>query len=337
MKSVKMKTDKTSSISKGEVIIYKSSEGETAIDVKFENETLWLTHQQIADLFDRDRTVITRHITNILRTKELDEKSNVQKLHIPTSDRPVKFYNLDVILSVGYRVNSKRGTQFRIWANKILKEYLIKGYALNEKRLKEQTGKIKELEKSIEIIKRVADNYQLAKDEFTGILNVISDYTYALDILDRYDHQKLKTPKSRRKEEYRITYEDAKLLIKDLKIKFGSSNLFGKEKDESFKSTVATIYQTFNKKELYSGIEEKAAMLLYLTIKNHSFIDGNKRIAAAIFLTYLNKNNYLYTNQGEKRITDNALVAICLMIAVSDPKEKNIIIKVVINLINKKN
>lgn len=323
--------------SKGEVIIYRSPEGDTTIDVKFENETLWLTHQQIADLFERDRSVITRHVMNIFRTKELDEKSNVQKMHIPNSDRPVKFYNLDVILSVGYRVNSKRGTQFRVWASKVLKEYLIKGYALNEKRLKEQTGKIKELEKSLEIFKRVADNYQLAKDEFSGILNVISDYTYALDILDQYDNQRLKTRNTERKEEYRIIYEDSVMLIKNLKKKFGGSALFGKEKDESFKSTVGTIYQTFNKKELYPGLEEKAAMLLYLTIKNHSFIDGNKRIAAALFLMYLSKNNYLYNTDGEKRIADNALVALCLMIAVSDPKEKEIIVKVVINLINKNN
>jgi len=258
VKTTKMKNNKISSLSKGEVIIYKSAEGDTAIDVKFEEETLWLTHQQIAALFGRDRSVITRHIENILRTKELDEKSNVQKMHIPNSDKPVKFYNLDVILSVGYRVNSKRGTQFRIWANKILKEYLIEGYALNEKRLKEQTGKIKELEKSLEIFKRIADTYQLEKDELAGILNVISDYTYALDILDRYDHQQLSISKPEKKEEYRIIYEDAKLLIKNLKKKFSSSTLFGKEKDESLKSTVGTIYQTFNKKELYPSIEEKA-------------------------------------------------------------------------------
>ncbi len=337
MKTIKKKNGNIYLPSKGEIIIYRSPEGDTSIDVKFEKETLWLTHQQIADLFERDRSVITRHIFNIFKTKELDEKSNVQKMHIPNSDRPVKFYNLDVILSVGYRVNSKRGTQFRIWANKVLKEYLIKGYALNEKRLKEQTGRIKELEKSLEIFKRVADKYQLAKDEFSGILNVISDYTYALDILDQYDNNRLKTRKTEEKEEYRIVYEDSIVMIKNLKKKFGGSALFGKEKDESFRSTVGTIYQTFNKKELYPGLVEKAAMLLYLTIKNHSFIDGNKRIAAALFLMYLSKNNYLYNRDGEKRIADNALVAICLMIAVSDPKEKDMIVKVVINLINKKN
>jgi len=322
---------------KGEVIIYKSPEGDTAIDVTLTDETVWLTHQQIAVLFGRDRTVITRHLTNIFGTKELSEKSNVQKMHIPNSDKPVKLYNLDVIISVGYRVNSKRGTKFRIWANKILKEYLVQGYALNEKRLKEQTEKVRELEKSIEIFKRVAENYQLVQDEFSGILKVISDYTYALDILDQYDHQKVKADKVVKKEAYKITYEDAANLVKNLKKKFGGSTLFGKEKDESFRSTIGTIYQTFNKKELYPGLEEKAAMLLYLAIKNHSFIDGNKRIAAALFLMYMSKNNFLYSPAGEKRIADNALVALCLMIAASDPKEKDIICKVVVNLINKNN
>lgn len=266
--------------SKGEIVIYKSSEGDIQLDVHLEDESLWLTHQQIASLFLRDRSVITRHLNNIFKSGELNQKSNVQKMHIPNSDKPVKFYNLDVILSVGYRVNSKRGTQFRIWANKVLKEYLVKGYALNEKRLREQADKVKELEKSLEVFKRVADNYQLKQDEFTGIIKVISDYTYALDILDQYDHKKLKVIKVEKKEEYKINYEDSVKIVNNLREKFGGSSLFGISKDESFKSTVGTIYQTFDKKELYPSLEEKAAMLLYLAIKNHSFIDGNKRISA---------------------------------------------------------
>lgn len=208
---------------------------------------------------------------------------------------------------------------------------------MNEKRLKEQSEKVRELEKSIEIFKRVTDNYQLEQGEFSGILKVISDYTYALDLLDQYDHQKVKTERIVSKDKYRITYEDSEMLIKNLKKKFGGSMLFGKEKDESFKGTIGTIYQTFNKKELYPGFEDKAAMLLYLTIKNHFFIDGNKRIAAALFLMYLDRNNHLYRSDGEKRIADNALVALCLMIASSNPKEKDIIVKVVVNLINKNN
>ena len=332
-----MSKKKRKATNKDEIVIYKSPQGEIQLDVRFEKDTLWLTHQQIGSLFQRDRSVVTRHLNNIFNSGELSRKSNVQKMHIPNSDRPVKFYNLDVILSVGYRVNSKRGTQFRIWANKVLKEYLVKGYALNEKRLKEQNEKVKELEQSIEVFRRLADTQQLKQDEFTGILKVISDYTYALDVLDQYDNQKLKVSKVEKKEEFKISYKNSIALIKELKKKFGGSDLFGKEKDNSFKGTIGTLYQTFNKKELYPSIEEKAAMLLYLTIKNHSFIDGNKRIAAALFLMYLDKNRYLYRNNGEKRLADNALVALCLMIAESNPREMDTIVKVVINLINRNN
>ena len=326
--------------SKGEVIIYKSPEGDTELYVKLEEETVWLSQAQLVKLFKTSKQNISLHINNIFKEAELDTNSVVKEYLTTASDGKkyrTNHYNLDVIISVGYRVKSKRGTQFRIWANKVLKDYLVKGYALNEKRLKEQSEKVRELEKSIEVFKRVADSFQLKQDEFTGILKVISDYTYALDILDQYDHQKLKLGKIERTEEYKITYKDSAELIKNLKNKFGGSVLFGKEKDESFKSTIGTIYQTFNKKELYPGLEEKAAMLLYLTIKNHSFIDGNKRIGAALFLMYLSKNSFLYGTSGEKRIADNALVALCLMIAASNPKEKDIIVKVVVNLINKNN
>jgi prophage maintenance system killer protein len=330
-------------IDKGEVIIYKSPSGETAIDVKLQDETVWLSQKLMADLFDKDIRTINEHIKNIYNEGELDENPTIRNFRIVQKEknrdvkREVMFYNLDVIISVGYRVKSQRGTQFRIWANKVLKEYLVKGYALNEKRLKEQNEKFKELEKSIEIFKRIAENSRLEQDQFTGILKVISDYTYALDILDKYDHQKVETGETEKSEAYRITYADSIEIVKRLKEKFGGSKLFGKEKDESFKSTIETIYQTFNAKELYPGIEEKAAMLLYLAVKNHSFIDGNKRIAAAIFLMFLERNKCLYRNDGSKRIADNALVALCLMIASSDPKEKDIIKSVIVNLINKKN
>ena len=329
--------------SKGSVVIYKSPEGDTKLDVRLEEETVWLSQVQLVELFKTSKQNVSLHINNIFKEKELERFSTVKEyLTVQREgkrevERFIDYYNLDVIISVGYRIKSQRGTQFRIWANKILKDYLIKGYALNEKQLKEQTEKVKELEKSIEIFKRVADKNQLEQDEFTGILKVISDYTYALDILDQYDHQKVSIGKAVKKEEYKINYNDSMKLVKNLQKKFSTSDLFGKEKDESFKSTLGTIYQTFNKKELYPSLEEKAAMLLYLAIKNHSFIDGNKRIAAAIFLMYLSKNNFLYNSDGEKRIADNALVAICLMIAASDPKEKDIIKKVVVNLINKNN
>ena len=329
--------------SKGQVIIYKSPEGDTKLDVRLEEETVWLSQVQLVELFKTSKQNVSLHINNIFKEKELERFSTVKEyLTVQREgkrevERFIDYYNLDVIISVGYRIKSQRGTQFRIWANKILKDYLIKGYALNEKQLKEQTEKVKELEKSIEIFKRVADKNQLEQDEFTGILKVISDYTYALDILDQYDHQKVSIGKAVKKEEYKINYNDSMKLVKNLQKKFSTSDLFGKEKDESFKSTLGNIYQTFNKKELYPSLEEKAAMLLYLAIKNHSFIDGNKRIAAAIFLMYLSKNNFLYNSDGEKRIADNALVAICLMIAASDPKEKDKIKKVVVNLINKNN
>ena len=329
--------------SKGEVVIYRSPEGETELSVNLKEDTVWLTPTQMTKLFEKARPTILEHIKNIYEEAELDSTSTCRKFRQVQIEgnrriiRNIDHYNLDVIISVGYRVKSKRGTQFRIWANKVLKEYLVEGYALNAKRLKEQSEKVRELEKSIEVFKRVADSYLLKQDEFTGILKVISDYTYALDILDQYDHQKLKLGRIERKEEYKISYKDSAKLITNLKNKFGGSGLFGKEKDESFRSTIGTIYQTFNKKELYPSLEEKAAMLLYLTIKNHSFIDGNKRIGAALFLMYLSKNSFLYGTSGEKRIADNALVALCLMIAASNPKEKDIIVKVVVNLINKNN
>ncbi|MBK7377546.1 MAG: virulence RhuM family protein [Ignavibacteriales bacterium] len=326
--------------SKGEVILYKSPEGDTELDVKLAEETVWLSQAQLVKLFKTSKQNISLHINNIFKEAELDSNSVVKK-YLTTAPDGKKYrtnhYNLDVIISVGYRVKSKRGTQFRIWANKVLKDYLVKGYVLNEKKLKEQSEKIKELEKSIEVFKRVADTQQLKMDEFSGILNVILDYTYALDILDQYDNKKLEIGEVEKEEEYKITYKDAVNILKELKKKFGGSDLFGKEKDESFRSTIGTLYITFNKKELYPSIEEKAAMLLYLTIKNHSFIDGNKRIAAALFLMYLDKNKYLYGKNGEKRIADNALVALCLMIAASNPKEMDTIVKVVINLINRNN
>ena len=327
---------------KGEIILYKSGK-DFQIDVKLQNETVWLSQKLMANLFEKDSDTIGLHIKNIFSEKELNEKSTteyfsvVQKEGNRSVKRKIKYYNLDVIISVGYRIKSKRGTQFRIWANKILKEYLISGYALNEKRLKEQSEKVKELEQSLKIFKRVSENIQLGQDEFKGILNVITDYTYALDILDQYDHQSVKAIKGKRKGRYKINYRDAIELINNLHTKFGGSSLFGKEKDKSFQSTLATIYQTFDGKELYPSLEEKAANLLYLIIKNHSFIDGNKRIAALLFLMYLDKNKYLYNPKGKKRIADNALVALCLMIAESNPKEKEIIVKVVINLINQKN
>ena len=326
--------------SKGEILLYKTHEGDTQIDVTLEKETVWLTQKQLSQLFQTERSVITKHINNIIKTKELQRNSVCAKFAHTATDGKIytsNFYNLDMIISVGYRVNSKRGTQFRIWANKVLKEYLIKGYALNERKLKEQTEKIKELERTIEVFSKVTESYQLKQDEFSGILKVIKDYTYALDVLDKYDNKDLTVTNTNRQLSFRITYETSKKIITKMKEKFGGSSLFGKEKDKSFKGTIGTIYQTFAKRELYPSIEEKAAHLLYFTIKNHSFIDGNKRIAAALFLWFLEMNNYLYGKDGRKRIADNALVALCLLIAESNPKEKEMIVKLIVNLINRSN
>jgi prophage maintenance system killer protein len=297
----------------------------------------------MSKLFDKARPTILEHIKNTYLEGELQKNSTcrkfrqVQKEGKRTVIRGIEHFNLDVIISVGYRVKSKRGTQFRIWANKILKEYLVKGYVLNENKLKEQTSRIKELEKTLDIFSKVTESYQLKQDEFAGIIKVVKDYTYALDVLDKYDNQTLTISGTNKEVTFKVTYESAKNVVLRMKEKFGGSKLFGKEKDKSFKGTIGAIYQTFDKKELYPSIEEKAAHLLYFTIKNHSFIDGNKRIAAALFLWFLEMNNYLYSKDGAKRIPDNALVALCLLIAESNPKEKELIAKVIVNLINKRN
>lgn len=322
---------------KGEVIIYQTVDGQTAIDVKLENETVWLTQAQMIELFGRDQSVISRHIRNIFKEKELEEKSNMHFLHIANSDKPVTSYSLDVITSVGYRVKSPRGTQFRIWANKILKDYLIKGYAVNEKRLQEQSRQLEELKHTVRLLANVTGTKVLSTDEASGLLKVITDYTYALDVLDQYDHQVLEIQATTQKELFQITYDEAIKAIKGLYNKFGGSSLFGNEKDESFQGSLAAIYQTFGGQDLYPSVEEKAANLLYFVIKNHSFSDGNKRIAAFLFVWFLEKNGILYKADGSRRIADNALVALTLMIAESKPDEKEVMVKVVVNLINVRN
>ncbi len=322
------------------IIIYQTADGTSNLDVRLENETVWLTQAQMVELFQTTNQNINLHIQNIYREKELEEDSTVKdyltvqkegKRHV---QRSISYYNLDVIISVGYRVKSRRGTQFRIWANRILKEYLVKGYAINDKLKLEQ---YEELKKTIKLLSNVIQNKELSKEEATGLLRIVTDYAYGLDVLDKYDYQTLQVEKSETKEAFHATYETAKEVIQDLKKKFEASKLFGNEKDQSFKSSIATIYQTFDDKDLYPSVEEKAAMLLYLVTKNHSFSDGNKRIAAFLFLWFLDKNNILYHTDGSKRIANNALVALTLMIAESRPEEKDMMVKVVFNLINDKN
>jgi prophage maintenance system killer protein len=327
--------------SKGEIIIYSPTKGHGGLEVKLQDETVWLNQAQMAELFGRDRTVITRHLRNIFESKELDEKSNVQKMHVPFSDRPVIYYNLDIIISVGYRINSKRGTQFRIWATAVLKDHLIKGFTVNQKRLIEQSQRFNDLQNAVALLSRVVENRQLASPEAAGLLKVITDYTRALTILDDYDHQKVEVRHTSGKGRFAITYDKARKAIDTLGLEMREAGqqagLFGIERGGTFKSIVGNIYQTFAQKELYHSIEEKAAHLLYFVIKDHPFTDGNKRIGAFLFLWFMDGNGILYAPGGRKRIGDNALVALALLIAESRPVEKDVIIKVIVNLINKDN
>ena len=326
-----------------QIVIYQSPEGKTSIDVKLENDTVWLSLVQLSNLFDKDKSVISRHLKNIYAEGELERGPTVAKNATVQTEgnreilREIEYYNLDAIISVGYRVNSKRGTQFRIWANNIIKDFLVKGYAVNEKRLQEQSRQLDDLKQTVKMLGNVMANKELNSDEATGLLQIVTDYTYALDVLDQYDHQILEIQGTTPEELFKITYPAAMTAIKGLKDKFGGSTLFGNEKDDSFQGSLAAIYQTFGGQDLYPSVEEKGANLLYFVIKNHSFSDGNKRIAAFLFVWFLEKNEILYRSDGSKRIADNALVALTLMIAESKPEEKDMMIKVVVNLINVKN
>ncbi len=323
------------------IIIYQSEDGQTQIDVRLENETVWLTQAQMAELFQTDRTSIVRHIQNIYRINELDRESTCAKIaQVQTEGkrlvtRTIPYFNLDMIISVGYRVNSKRGIKFRQWANKILKDYLVKGYAVNDNIRREQIGELRQL---VGILGRTIQSQPLMPSEDSqALFDVVTDYAYALDTLDNYDYERLVIEKTTQEERFHATYENAISEIEGLRKKFGGSNLFGNEKDDSFKSSIGQIYQTFGGQELYPSVEEKAAMLLYLVTKNHSFSDGNKRIAATLFLWFLNNNGILYREDGTKRLADNTLVAITLMIAESKTEEKDVMVKVVVNLINQTN
>ena len=309
--------------------------------VKLENDTVWLTQSQMAELFGVDRTSIVRHIRNIYKSEELDQNSTCAKnAQVRTEGhrsilREIPYYNLDMIISVGYRVNSKNATSFRRWATSVLKQYLIKGYAINQQIKLDRYYELKDV---VRLMSRtVGLQEKVTSEEYDGLFNVISDYVYALDTLDHYDYQSLSIQKTTKEEPFRATYENAMETINALKEKFGGSQWFANEKDDSFKSSIRQIYQTFGGEDLYPSVEEKAAMLLYLVVKNHSFSDGNKRIAAMLFLWFLNNNHVLYAEDGHKRIADNTLVALTLMIAESRTEEKDVMVKVVVNLINKEN
>ena len=286
--------------------IYRSQDGSVQLNVKLENETVWLTQSQMAELFGRDRTVITRHINNCYKEGELDRHITCAKFAHMGKDQDQTYettmYNLDVIISVGYRVKSVQGTRFRQWATSVLKQYLIKGYAINQQIKLDRYNELKDIVRLMSRAVGLQD--KVTTDEYSGLFNVISDYVYALDTLDQYDYQSLSISKTTKEEPFRAIY--------------------------SFKSSIGQIYQTFGGEELYPSVEEKAAMLLYLVVKNHSFSDGNKRIAAMLFLWFLNNNRVLYAEDGHKRIADNTLVALTLMIAESRTEEKDVMVKVVV-------
>ena len=328
---------------RGEIIIYRAEDNTVQLDVRMENETVWLTASQMAHLFGRDVKTIRKHINNALREELADEvvgakfASTTQHgaMEGKTQTNEVMFYNLEMITSIGFRVKSKRGIQFRKWANKILKDYLIKGYAINDKLRREQLSDLRQL---VQIVGRTVQSKAVeSEDETQAIFDVVLDYTYALDTLDNYDYERLTVKETTPEERFHATYENAMQTIAALREKFGGSTLFGNEKDDSFKSSIGQIYQTFGGTDLYPSVEEKAAMLLYLVTKNHSFSDGNKRIAATLFLWFLNNNGILYREDGTKRLADNTLVALTLMIAESRTEEKDTLVKVVVNLINQKN
>ena len=328
---------------KGEVIVYKSNDVKSVIEVNLKQDTVWLSLNQMTKLFSRDKSVINRHLRNIFKTKELSIASTVANFATVQYEgsrkvlREITYYNLDVIISVGYRVNSRQGIRFRIWATDTLKKHLVDGYTINEKRLKEQVHKLEVLQKTIAMIGDITTRKEPDHIEALGLLAVIGDYNYALGLLDDYDRKKIKIADISKEERFRLTYEAAMGAVAQLKERLGYSELFGKEKDSSFKGSIENIYQTFEGRDLYPSIEEKAANLLYFIVKNHSFIDGNKRIGAAIFLWLLDNNGLLYRKDGAKRLADNALVALTLMTAESRPGERDIIIALVVSLINKKN
>lgn len=318
------------------IVIYQTEDGKTQLDVKLENETVWLTQAQMVQLFDSSKANVSEHIKHIYEDGELAADSTVRKFRTVQTEgkrqvgRNVTYYNLDLIISLGYRVNTKRGIQFRQWATSVLRDYLIKGYAINQRIREENYQQMVQLVRSMARTVKLQD---LSKEVRNALLDVVVDYTFALDRLDDYDYQRLSIPESSTEEKFHATYEGAMRVLAELREKFGGSGLFANEKDDSFKSSIGQIYQTFGGQDLYPTVEEKAAMLLYLVTKNHSFSDGNKRIAATLFLWFMNENGILYDDMHNKRIDDATLVALTLLIAESRPEEKDTMIKVVVNLI----
>ena len=310
---------------KSEIILFETKDKEVTLSVPMDGDTVWLTQAQMTELFNVDRTVITRHVNNIFKEKELIRESNVQKMHIANADRPVQFYSLDVIISVGYRVKSKRGIEFRQWASKVLKQYMIDGYAINEKRLHA-------LQKTVDIQTRMlADALNVEEKD---VLRAVNLYTDSLFLLDQYDHQAIVKPMGA-KPIYRITYDDCMTMVSHMRDSF-DTDVFGVEKEKGkVNGIISAIYQSAFGEDAYPSIEEKASNLLYFMIKDHPFADGCKRIAASLFLEFLERNDALLRD-GNKRIGDGELVAITLMVAESNPEEKDVMVKLVMNLLDMK-
>lgn len=328
--------------SQEDVLLYQSPDGAIRLDVQLEHETVWLTQAQLTELFSTTKQSVSLHVRNIFREQELVEDRSVKEsLTLLPDGRKykTKSYNLDVIISVGYRVKSARGTQFRQWAAQVLRDFLVRGYALNERRLRESARQLADLKRLVQLQGEIAASQELSADQSNALLRILGDYARALDVLDQYDHQRLRVARETvaATSGYELTYEEALLTVDALREQFGGSELFGREKDRSFESSVRTIYQSFGGQDLYPSVEEKAANLLYFVVKNHSFSDGNKRIAAFLFVYFLDRNGCLYHPDGARRLADNALVALTLLIAESKPEDKDTLVTLVVNLINGEN
>ncbi len=329
----------------GEILFYKTEDGRTSLEVRLEKDTIWLSQKQMAELFDRDSDTVGLHIRNIYEEEELQKTVTTEDFSVVQLEgkrkvkRSISFFNLDVVISVGYRVKSKRGTEFRIWATQVLREHILKGYTLNERRLQAEVKRLHELEDAVNLMGRVLSEKNVSGEEAQGLLKVITDYSLALQLLDQYDHQQLRLHGTTETCRFKLTCDAAMGAITEMKESMGTwaGGLFGLEKDKGLESAIGAIYQTFAGRDLYPSIEEKAAHLLYFVVKNHAFVDGNKRIAAFLFIWYLDANRLLYRSDGGKRLADNALVALTLLIAESKPSEKDTICKVIVNLINRDN
>ncbi len=318
------------------MVLFKDKSGTARLEVRLKEETVWLSQAQMAQLFSIERSVITKHLNNIFMSDELAEKSNVQKMHIPFSDKPTKLYSLDAVISVGYRVNSKRATEFRIWATNVLKKYLLQGYALNEKRLLEQSKeKFNKLQNTIALISEKLYVPSLEGHE-KELVSIIKEYANSLSLLYKYDEGKLSI-KGKSKTRHSLKHEECVSIILELRsrliAKKEASPLFGNENSDRLKGIIGSIEQTFDRHELYPTIEEKAAHLLYFVIKDHPFTDGNKRIGSILFVYFLERNHFLLRKNGERKINDIALTALALLVATSSPGEKNTMISLIMNLI----